>query len=60
VFGDEYWTTVPVMGWLDVADDTGCGRNNSHTSKEGLQTNGMRYHQNFLFPKCRYQKVFLL
>jgi hypothetical protein len=21
-FGDEYWKTVPVMGLLDVADDT--------------------------------------
>jgi hypothetical protein len=38
----------------------GCGRNNSHISKGNYKQMVRGITKNFLFPKCRYQKGFLL
>jgi hypothetical protein len=39
---------------------TGCGRNNSHISKEDYKQMVRGITKNFLFPKCRYQKFFFV
>jgi hypothetical protein len=39
---------------------TGCGRNNFHISKGNYKQMVRGITKNFVFPKCRYHKVFLL
>jgi hypothetical protein len=65
VWDDEEKTEYRISGLKFISGpsryeaSTGCGRNNSHISKRDYKQMARDITKNFLFPKCRYQKVFL-